>query len=199
MLLGLGIAALHSDNHVQAQILFEEALSLPSQPNLILAAHHNFTLSLVFQGRSREALSFFLANRDLRESVAPASYQHRSAWLAGLIYSELGWLEQAEDAFLAAREGFLAPPLPYELAKVSAELALVRYQQGYPEEVRGLLEPVLPYLLEEKLLVDARAALLLLLRAEEARALTLGALQDLVGYLRRREYNPGTPLPAFPR
>jgi hypothetical protein len=195
VLLGLGIVSLHLDNHGRAQALFEEALSLPSDASLALAAHHNFALSLVFEGRSREALAFFLTNRDLRESVAPPSYQHRSSWLAGLIYSELGWLEQAEQAFVAAREGYSHPPLPYELAKVSAELALVRFQMGHPEDVRELLEPVLPYLLEERLLLDARAALLLILRADEVQALSLGLLQELVGYLRRREYNPGLSLP----
>jgi len=195
-LLKRGTVALYLDDQSTAQRHFEEAIASSTDDDLILAAHHNFALSLVFEGRPREALTFFLANRDLRESFAPASYQHRSSWLLGLIYSELGWLDQAEGAFSEARQGFLNPPLPYELAKVSAELALVRFQQGHPEDVQGLLEPVLPYLLEERLYLDARAAVGLILRAAEARALSVGLLQGLVGYLRRREYNPGVSLPV---
>ena len=194
-LVGLDNVLHHAGRPEEGIPLLYRALELidPAQePRLLLCAWHNLIDDLAEAGRFMEAQKLLRqAEPVYRRSPEPWS-QTRRLWVEGKIARGLGQQERAEALLRAARDGFLAQDLPYDLALVSLELAALCAEQGRAAEVRRIAAEMLPLFSSRRIHREALAALTLW--RDAAVAAVAGAPQaltaELLGYLKRARFDP---------
>lgn len=162
-------------------------------PRLLLVAQHNLLLLMVEGGRYREALDRMEETRLLHHQLGGHLDFLRFRWLEGRTYAGLGWLPQAASHYEAARRGFIAEGLAYDVALVSLDLAAVYAQEGRDAEVRALAEEMLPIFRSTEAHQEALAALLVFHDAARREAATVGLIHQVADYLRRARGNPELP------
>jgi tetratricopeptide (TPR) repeat protein len=176
--------------------LLHQALTLidPAQePRLMLFIHHNLVDCLAVAGRFLEAQG---ASREAREwfrRFPDERLRRRRLWVEGKIARGLGQLAQAEELFLAARDGFLAEGIPYETALVSLEVALLYAEQGRTAELKELAAGMLPIFASRQIHREALAALAVFQRAAEAERAGVEVVTEIGEYLRRSRHAPELP------
>ncbi len=183
------------DGLPEAEItILEQVLSLveaAGEERFVAWAQHNLAYSLVDAGEPLEALARFQKNRALfAEHFRDPALQLRVRWLEGRIYAGLGDLELARAALEQVRLEAFERELPYELAMVSLELAIVYLREGEMAQVQDLAEELTLVFTSQELHRHALGALYLFRQAARAQTASVGLLQEMLRYLRRSRNNP---------
>jgi tetratricopeptide (TPR) repeat protein len=165
-------------------------LSPEAQPHLYLCGRHNLALFLVEQGRFDAAADLLQADAELYERFADPWTALRRVWLQGKIAFATWRLEEAEQAFLEVRRGFILQGNGYDAAMVSLDLALLYLKEGRMGEVKPVAAEMHTLFGAQEIHREAAAALLLFQEAAEREALTAEWVEDLTAYLKRARENP---------
>lgn len=158
---------------------------------LLLCARHNLISYLAEAGQFMEARRLLVEARAFYRRFPESWVQNRRFWAEARIARGLGQLDEAERAFLAAREGFVADGVAYDVALVSLELAALYAQQGRLREVKALAEEMVTIFRSREVFREALAALAFLTQAAEREAVTREVLAHVADYLRRAQHDPG--------
>ncbi|HSL82147.1 MAG TPA: hypothetical protein VLF66_05190 [Thermoanaerobaculia bacterium] len=164
-----------------------------AEPRLRLAARHNRGFYLCDLGRFAEAEALLAESRSLYERFEDPWTRCRLAWLEGKIARGLGRDGEAEERFMAAREGFLAEGSAYDAALVSLELAVLYLDQARTSDVLALAREMAATFRRLKVHREALAAARLFARAAGAEAVTADLLHGLAAYLSEARTRPGLP------
>jgi len=173
--------------------LLYQALDLidPQQePRLVLCVWHNLIDDLAEAGRAIEARRLFLKARSLYPQFPEAITQNRRTWVAGKIARGLGQEGEAEKLLLAARQGFLAEGVPYEVALVSLDLAALYAKQGRTEEIKRLAAEMVPVFASRQIHREALAALAFWKQAVEAETARTQLSESVAAFLKRARFDP---------
>jgi tetratricopeptide (TPR) repeat protein len=122
-----------------------------SDPRLLLCARHNLITNLANAERLMEAQRVLIETQPLYRRFPENSVQSRLKWVQAKISRGLGRHKEAEELFLAAREGFLGAGLPHDAALLTLELAALYSEQGRSAELRRLTEQVRPFFESNKI------------------------------------------------
>lgn len=160
------------------------------EPRLVIVAQQNLIYCLNDSGRAVEARSLIDDARPLWRQVGRRLDLVRLRWLEGKVESNLGHLDQAEEAFLEVRAAFLADDIAYDVALVSLDLAAIYARQGRAAETKRLSAEMLPIFRARDVHREAIAALLFFQRAAEMEQLTLSVVDEIAAYLERARGNP---------
>ncbi len=174
--------------------ILEQVLPLveaAGEERLVAWAQHNLAYSLVDAGEPLEALARFQKNEALfTDQFREPALQLRVRWLEGRIYAGLGDLELARTALEDVRLEAAERELPYELAMVSLELAIVYLREGELARVQDLAEELTLVFTSQELHRHALGALYLFRQAARAQTASVGLLEEMLRYLRRTRNNP---------
>jgi hypothetical protein len=97
----------------------------------------------------------------------------------------------AEQAFIAARDGFVVEGNGYDAAMVAVEdLALLYLREGRTADVKRLAEEIYAILGAQDIHREAAAALMLFQEAARQEQLTVKVVREYVQYLREARTNP---------
>lgn len=165
-------------------------LSPESDPHLYLCGRHNLALFLVEQGRFDAAADLLQADAELYERFADPWTVLRKVWLQGKIAFATWRLEEAEQAFLEVRHGFIQQGNGYDAAMVSLDLAVLYLKEERTGEVKPLAAEMHTLFGAQEIHREAAAALLLFQQAAERETLTTEWVEDLTAYLKRARENP---------
>ena len=100
-------------------------------------------------------------------------------WLIAVIDARLGRLKRAETVFLEVRAGLLKLALPFEVAMVQVDLALLYLAQGRHAEIRSLVEETAAIFRRCGVLKKAEEALDIWRQAEEVDGVLLKRVRRL--------------------
>lgn len=192
----LAIVYLYRENlDLCVQSLNEVLVELESldEPQLLGFARHNLAVALALTGRFEESAEVLEANRS---AFAPGDScgQARISWLEGILARGYGDLEAAESHFAAARYCFAQLEMPFDVALVSLELALVYLDQRRFGDLRSLAGGLTEVFRGQERYRECFAALHLFHTAVELEKVTADLVSELSVYLRRAALNPR---PAF--
>jgi hypothetical protein len=112
-LMSLGLLCYDRQEYEQALDIFKVMLQIvqpEAEPRLYCYAHHNLTLTLCEVGDYAAAEDSLSAGLQLYREHPDLYTQSRLTWLQGKIAAGLGHLEEAEAAFAAIRQEFVATP-----------------------------------------------------------------------------------------
>lgn len=168
------------------------------EPRLLLCARHNLSDYLASSGRFMEARRVYRETLPLYRDFPDAGTQSRRKWVKGRIAFGLGQLGQAESLFLAAREGFIAESVSYDVALVSLDLASVYARQGRTADLRRLAEEMLPIFSSLQIQREALAALAFLRQALDAERASVEVVSRVAEFFRRAQYDPALQFEAPP-
>jgi tetratricopeptide (TPR) repeat protein len=161
------------------------------EPRLDLSIRHNLMTALADAGRALEARRLFAESRDLYGRFPEPWAENRRSWLQGKIARGLGQLPEAEAAFAAARDGFLADGIPYDTALVTLELAALYAEAGRTAELRRLAAETAPVFLSRQIHREALVALAFFRQAVETEVEIAGVIARVGAYLKRAQDDPG--------
>lgn len=167
-----------------------ELIDPVQEPRLLLCAWHNLIDDLAEAGRFMEAQKLLRRAEPVYRQMAEPWSETRRLWVEGKIARGLGQEERAEALLRAARDGFLAQDLPYDLALVSLELAALCAAQGRAAEVRRIAAEMLPLFSSRQIHREALAALALWRDAVAAEDTALALTAELLEYLKRARLDP---------
>jgi tetratricopeptide (TPR) repeat protein len=165
-------------------------LSPEAEPHLYLCGRHNLALFLVEQGKFDAAADLLQSDAELYERFADPWTALRQVWLKGKIAFATWRLEEAEQAFLEVRRGFILQGNGYDAAMISLDLALLYLKEGRTEEVQRIAVEMHTLFGAQEIHREAAAALLLFQEAAEREALTAEWVEDITAYLKRARENP---------
>lgn len=192
-LLKLGIYTGYAGEPEGAVRLIErsrELLDPARDPALIVSAVHSELWFLVDCGQVREARKLLFLERP-RLSEAPGRLnQVKIRWLEGKIDAGIGKLDRAEAALAEVRLGLAGAGLGYQAAIASVDLAAVLLRQRRAAEARDLVADCVKVFAAIRVEREALGALLVLRRACELRAATVGLVEEVATFLRRAEHDP---------
>jgi tetratricopeptide (TPR) repeat protein len=172
--------------------LLYQALELidPAQePRLLLCTWHNLIDDLAEAGRCMEAHGLLGRARAVYRRFPDAWTQNRRRWVEGKIARGLGQHAQAEALLAAARDGFLAEDVPYNVALVSLDLALLYAVQQRTAELKRLAAEMLPVFTSRRIHREALAALSFWRQAVEAESAGVELVSGVAAYLRRSQFD----------
>ncbi|HEX3529879.1 MAG TPA: hypothetical protein VH988_22695 [Thermoanaerobaculia bacterium] len=168
-----------------------ELIDSHQEPRLLIAVWHNLIDDLAEAGRAMEARRLFREARKLYLRFPEAVTQNRRTWVAGKIARGLGQDEEAEALFLEARASFLQESIPYEVALVSLDLAALYAKQGRSEEIKRLVEEIVPVFSSLQVHREALAALAFWQQAAETETARIAdVVADVASFLKRSQYDP---------
>jgi tetratricopeptide (TPR) repeat protein len=142
-LISKGASSNYAFDVEEAIQLLTQGLSLidPARdPKLAMIAIHNLIWSLVEGGRAAQAHQLFEHSRQLLSSHTERLDAIKTTWLEGRIAMALGEEERAEQLFRETRAHFEEARLPYEVALVSLDTAVLWLRAGRVAEIRGLID-----------------------------------------------------------
>ncbi|HWM90496.1 MAG TPA: hypothetical protein VN493_06980 [Thermoanaerobaculia bacterium] len=168
-----------------------EKIGRAGEPRLYMIGRYNLARYLVEAGDHEAAADLLDKDAELFRRFPEPSTQLRLTWLRGKISAGLGSREEAERAFLEARDGFVAQGNAFDAAMVSVEdLAILYLQQGRTEEVKHLTEEMLAVFEAQDVHREALAALVLFQEAARREEVTRTLLQELADYLKASQSDP---------
>lgn len=157
---------------------------------LLFSAQHSLAFFLVDAGDSLEALAQFEKTQPLYDEFLDDPWvQLRRGWLRARIYAGLGDLDLAEPAFEEVRRTALDRELPYELAMISLEEAIVHLDRGDKKRVQELAEEMLPIFRSRELHAHALAAVYLFQQAALDQSATVDLARQVLLYLQKARNN----------
>lgn len=168
------------------------ALLDPTQdPRLALVGHHNLIRLLMEKREYRKARQEVFRRRPLYQELGDPLTLLRLRWLEAQISAGLGELDRAETGLKAVRGEFTRRNLPYKAAVVGLELAALWVRQGKLAAVPTLIGQIVRVFRGLGIGREAMAALLVLEKAHEKGALTLGLVEKVTSFMSRLETDPG--------
>lgn len=159
--------------------------------HLALAVRHNLVWHSMEAGLLDEALSSLAKFEHEYRRIGDRASMLRLNWLRAKLLEKTGPVEQAREAYRIAIEGFADAELPYEVAVVSLELAVLETERGNLGEVRRLAGETLVLFRSLGVAREAIAAWLVFQQAAEAEAITLALIERLSHYYAAARANPG--------
>ncbi|HEX4953193.1 MAG TPA: tetratricopeptide repeat protein [Thermoanaerobaculia bacterium] len=160
------------------------------EPRLSVNIHHQLILYLHQASRDHEALALLPKAIAVVEKTGNRLDRVRLSGVEGLIAASLGQFDKAEQALLAAREGFIREGIGYDAALVSLDLAALFLRQSRTAETRRLALEILPIFQSRDIHREAMAALMIFRSAAELEAASLSMVEDIAGFLKRARRNP---------
>ncbi len=171
---------------VRAQELIDPA----REPRLLLCARYDMIAYLAGLGRHMEARGLYAQSRHLFRQFPDPWAQNRRQWIKGKIARGLGQADEAETALRAARDGFLAEGIAYNVALVSLDLAALYAEQGRTGEMKRLAAEMMPIFSSRQIHREALVALAFFRRAVEEEEASLRLVQTVASYLERAQHDP---------
>lgn len=150
---------------------------------LELSARHSLMLYLHESGRDQEAWFLLKASRPEFQEHGGDVLQLQLRWLEGKIHQALGRLDEAEEALLESRRGFIAQGIGFSSALVSLDLAGLYASQKRIGEMRRLAEEMLPIFQSRDIHREAIAALIVFQQAVRMERLSSDLLEQIRSYL----------------
>jgi tetratricopeptide (TPR) repeat protein len=161
------------------------------EPRLYLCARFNLARYLTEAGEYHRAASLLAEDEGLYREFPEAWTQLRLIWLRGKIAAGLGKSQEAEQAFLTARAGFVAQGIGYDAAMVAVEdLAPLYLHEHRTEDVKRLAEEMLPIFQSQDVHREALTALVMFQEAARREELTVTMVRDLAAYLKAARTDP---------
>jgi tetratricopeptide (TPR) repeat protein len=204
--------ALIGDRHKLGSVLLERALLLTR------VGDHQRTEALLrrsielLEPQRDQRLPLFAKNALAFYFNSVGRFQDAQHQLAGLhaAFTQLGdtltalrmrWLEanaaaglhqplRAETLLCEVRSGFAAAEIPYDVALVSLDLAVLYLEQGRTEEVKTIAREIASVFVALQIQREAYAAALLFQQAVETETVTLALVQRFAQYLREAQSKP---------
>jgi tetratricopeptide (TPR) repeat protein len=158
---------------------------------LALSTRHGLVWATMECGRPAEALALLEQFRPAYRTVGDRTTLLRLGWLEARILHELGRADDAIGAFESVVDGFAAAELPYEVANVSLDWALLLAENGRFDEVARLAGSTLEIFRGLGVEEGALAAWLLFQRSAQAGAVTVALIEKLAAYYREARLRPG--------
>lgn len=166
-------------------------ISRIDEPRLFMCGRYNLARFLIETGEYQEVADILATEADLFRKFPEPWTQLRVTWLKGKLAAGRGEYARAEEAFLEARDGFIAQGIGYDAAMVSVEdLAPLYLRQRRTAEVKRLAEEMFPIFQAADVHPEASAALLYFQEAATQEALTLAVARELARYLRDARPDP---------
>lgn len=177
--------------------MLERAIPLIDEagdPRLSALARHGLAGWLVDAGDPLEALARFEKSQDHYERFRDDPwFQLRRIWQEAYIHAALGDVARAEPLYEEVRRTATERELPYELAMINLELAILHLDRGDAIKVRMLAEEMVPIFRSQELHAHAMAAVYIFQHAAKTETATAGLAREVLGYLRRAQNNPYLP------
>jgi tetratricopeptide (TPR) repeat protein len=197
VLFQLSRACGYSDEPRKAVEILEGAIPVIDEEGddrLIVLARHGLSWWLVEAGDPLEALARFEKSQHLYDRFQDDPwFQLRRTWQEARIHAALGDPARAEPLFEEVREAATERELPYELAMINLELAILHLAQGDADKVRQLAEEMVPIFRSRELHAHAMAAVYLFQHAARTQTATTTLAKEILLYLRRAQNNPYLP------
>jgi len=168
-----------------------QLIDVVRQPKLALAARHNLVVALARLERYQEALEVMVLFREEYDRHGDRMSQLRRDWTEGMILRGVGRFEDAEKRWRATIDGFAGAGLPYEVAEVTLELAMLLLETGRPREIAKLASDSFQLFSALKLDSAALAAWVVFREAAEKEAVSLQLVGSLAAYYRAAKVRPG--------
>jgi tetratricopeptide (TPR) repeat protein len=162
-----------------AAACFREALACvgpEGDAHLFLCGVFNLVLVHCDEGRYRQAEQLLDAHQAVYRSLEDAWWRPLERWRRGRIAAGLGRADEAEAAFLAARDEYVQAGHGVEAALVSLDLALLCVEQGRTRELKEIAPLMQDLFAAEGLGDRALAALALFQQAVAAETVTVAAI-----------------------
>lgn len=179
------------DAALEADAAVLELVSPHENSRLYLCARFNHTSNLELAGQPQNAREVLVYDAELYEEAADAYMRVQVTWLEGRIAAALGEPEEAERAFLAARDHFVEQEHGYNCARVCLHLASLYHREGRWEALQDAAVQAVQLFQAHALHQDALAALTLLRDAAAARQATAEMIQRIADFLQKAERDPG--------
>lgn len=155
-----------------------------------LVACHNLIVLLELNGQTEMALDVLHDTRPLFVALGDRLNLTRVRFLEGTLYYDLGRDDEAEAAYLEARDSFLSQGIDIEAAEVAMELALLYCRQGRCEKATRLAREILPVLEQQDMNTHTMATLTLLREAVAQESVTVGMIEGLLASMRTEQKHP---------
>lgn len=161
-------------------------------PRTALGVRYQLLMNLCVAGRASEAEGDLPELRVLAERLGEDLDRVRVVWLTGIVAAGCDRLEEAEAAFEQAREAFAKfdPPIVFDYALLSLELAVVLLRQGRTAEVRPLAEDLVQLFNSQGVMPEALATVQLYCEAARRDAATLALTRHVIQFLHRAQHDP---------
>jgi tetratricopeptide (TPR) repeat protein len=162
------------------------------EPRLALGVRCRFLFNLCLQDRAAEAALHLPAAQALAEQLGQAVDLVQVAFIAAKILAGTGRAAEAEEAFEQVRNKFASfdPPLAFDYAQVSLDLALLLVVQGRTAEARTLADEMTWIFTSQGVEREALAALRVFCEAAQQEAATVELTRDVIRFLHRSQHDP---------
>jgi tetratricopeptide (TPR) repeat protein len=162
------------------------------EPRMALGVRLQLLFNLCLQGRAAEAALHLPAAQALAEQLGQEVDLVQVAFIAAKIAAGTGRAEEAEEAFEQVRNKFASfePPLAFDYAQVSLDLALLLVVQGRTAEARTLAEEMRWIFTSQGVEREALAALRIFCEAAQQEAATVELTRDVIRFLHRSQHDP---------
>ena len=164
------------------------------EPKLAFQALHNILLLRVELGEYEQARQTLTQMRPLYDYYVSDMERLKLRWVEGKIAAGIGELDQAEAAFMAARQDFDRAGLGYRAALVSLDLVAVWLRQGRTSEIRHLVAELLGTFQAIGVEREALVGILLLRDAVECEQATVELLHLIAVSLGKLDGRSASPL-----
>ncbi len=162
------------------------------EPRMALGVRCRFLFNLCLQGGAAEAAAHLPEVQALAEQLGQDVDMMHVAFIAAKILAGTGRTEEAEEAFEQVRSKFASfdPPLAFDYAQVSLDLALLLLKQGRTAEARTLAEEMTWIFTSQGVQREALAALRIFCEAAQQEAATVELTRDVIRFLHRSQHDP---------
>jgi len=160
------------------------------EPRLLFALHFDTAANLCLLERYEEADPLLLTVRALAEKLENERDLLRVRWIEGRVHAGFGREAEALAAFEEARQAFATRSLPYDLALVDLDLALLHLERERTAEVQELAAEMLRIFTAQGVHRETLAALRLFHDAAASGAATAELARELIRYLHRARHDP---------
>lgn len=177
-----------------SEVLREASTYLDEQgdPRTALGVQYQLLMNLCLADRAAEAAPGLPHVRALAERLGEELNLIRVVWLSGIVAAGCNRLDEAEAAFEQAR-GALAsfdPPIVFDYALVSLELAVILLRQNRFPEVIAVAERIVLLADAHGFMPEAHAALKLYCEAARRKAATVELTRRVIRFLHRAQHDP---------
>lgn len=163
-----------------------ELIDRDRDKRLVLVAKHNLVVYLSDMGSSDEAVGLLAKTRELHRELSNKVDLIRFKWLEGKVARDLSRMEAAERLFLETKTYFVENEMPFDVALVSLDLAMVYLKQGRFIELKELAEEMVTIFRGLGVRRELLAAMAFFEKAREIeQSAAIGLLQELVEVLEK--------------
>lgn len=192
-LVTLGLVYFHQgklQKAIESTRLAADSVSPRRDLRLYVSARFNLALFSCEARDHATALEILETDRSLLDKLQDSYTRLRIAWLRGKIAEDRGGPDEAEQAYLEARDGFVRDRVAFDAALVSLDLAIFYGRQGRWSEVRRLAGEMHTIFEAQAVHREAAAAVLLFQEAARQETLTVERLEEIAATLKKARWNP---------